>query len=83
MGIKWDDVKIRAGAFSGEIYLGKMKKNSNLEVFVDKSEPKTKECVKAVMEHMLMKCEEQKAEEVSFTVNGICKLTITDLRKKG
>lgn len=83
MAIKWDDVKIRAGALSGEIYIGKMREHSGLEVFTDKSKPKTEECVKAVMEHMLMKCDEQKAEEVSFAIDGICKLTITDLRKKG
>ena len=80
MGINWDEIHIRAGALSNEIYVGKMKNYGGIDVFKDKSTPKTKECVKAVMEHMLGQCKKGENEEITFTVDGICKLTLTDLR---
>lgn len=83
MGVKWDDVHIRTGTLTGEIYVGKMKKDKHgLDLFSDKSKPITKECVKAVMEHMLSLCEKGDNEEISFTVEGICKLSLIDLRIK-
>lgn len=82
MGIKWDDVHVRAGFLTGEIYVGKMKDSENGKIFTDKSKPITSECVTAVMEHMLSLCKKGDNEEVSFTVEGICKLSLIDLRSK-
>lgn len=61
MGVKWDDVHVRTGAITGEIYVGKMKKDKNgLDWFSDKSKPITNECVTAVMEHMLSLCKKRR-----------------------
>lgn len=81
MAIKWDDVHIRAGALTGEIYIGKTKKDKDgYELFADKSNPKTEECVKAVMEHMMGQIKEDGT--MSYTIEGILELRITDLREK-
>lgn len=81
MGIKWDDVHVMAGAISGEIYVGKMKKDKHgLGMFSDKSTPKTEECVKAVMEHMLGQIEENGT--MAYVIEDVVELRITDLRKK-
>ena len=80
--VNWDNIHIRTGLLTGDIYIGKIKDDNGLDVFIDKSKPVTNECVKAVMEHMLYKCEECNGKEVSFKIDGICELTIKDLRNK-
>lgn len=81
MAIKWDDVHIRAGALTGEIYIGKTKKDKHgLEMFTDKSMPKTEECIKAVMEHMMGEIKENGT--MAYTIEGTLELRITDLREK-
>lgn len=83
MAIKWDDVKIGCSLLTNTIYLGKVKKDKDgFELWTDKSGDKTQDCVKAVMEHMLGLCEERKSDTATFTIDDICELTITDLRKK-
>ena len=81
MAIKWEDVHIRVGGLTNEIYVGKLKKDRvGYELFKDKSHPMTQECIKAVMEHMIGEIKENGT--MSYVIEGVCELRITDLRAK-
>lgn len=85
MAIKWDDVDIMVTALSNEIRLCKAKPVKGGEAgamfATDMSGDKTKKCVKAVMQYMLNCCEEENAYAKIFTIPGICRLELTDLKK--
>lgn len=82
MGIKWNDVKIRCGLLTNKIYIGKAKKDKDgLYTWIDRSEDKTEDCVKAVMEHMLGLCKDEDLQSITFTMDGICTLTLENLVK--
>lgn len=87
MGVKWEDVSAGISPLTGEIYIGKSKpwsdgKTDHVRLWTDKSGPKTDNIVKAVMDHMLFKCEEGDTDTITFTIPGIVELKCTDLRKK-
>jgi hypothetical protein len=83
MGIKWDDVTLGVGHFTGDIYIGKVKcDKSGLNFFTDKSGDKKSEVIKAISEHMLFRCDSEKASEVRYTFPGICELRLIDLRER-
>ena len=46
----------------------------------DMSGDKTEKCVKAVMQYMLNCCREEKAYAKIFTMPGVCRLELTDLK---
>lgn len=81
--IKWDDVHVGVSPLTREIYIGKSKPLAGAKpgtcMWTDKSEPKTEEVVRAVMDHMLGQCRDQNVEQLEFTIPGICKLQLTDL----
>lgn len=81
--IKWNDVHVGVSPITNEIYIGKSKPvegaRPGTSMWIDKSEAKTEEVVKAVMDHMLGQCRDQKVEQLEFTIPGICKLQLTDL----
>lgn len=82
MAIKWEDVKIGCSMLTDTIYIGKVKKsNSGNVIWTDRSGDKTDECVKAVMEHMLGLCREDGSKSITFTIDGICKLTLENLEE--
>lgn len=82
MGIKWHDVKIGSSILTNNIYIGKVRRDkSGMQIFTDKSGDKTKECVKAVMEHMLGLCEKDNLQSITFTIDGVCKLTLENLKE--
>jgi len=83
MGIKWADVHIGTSPLTGNIYIGKTKKDSNLTVWTDKSKDKTNECVMAVMEHMLIKAEEENKSKFRYEIPGVVRLTLENLKKGG
>lgn len=87
MSIKWEDVSAGISPLTGEIYLGKSKplsgsEKDGLRMWTDRSDSKTDNIVKAVMDHMLFKCEEGDTDTITFTIPGIVELKCTDLRKK-
>lgn len=59
MGVKWEDVSAGISPLTGEIYLGKSKplpgsEKDNLRMWTDRSDSKTDNIVKVVMDHMLL-----------------------------
>lgn len=87
MGVKWEDVSAGISPLTGEIYLGKSKplpgnEKGGLRMWTDRSDSKTDNIVKVVMDHMLFKCEEGDTDTITFTIPGIVELKCTDLRKK-
>lgn len=85
MAIKWDDVDIMVTALSNQICLCKAKPvpggSPDARIATDKSGDKTEKCVKAVMQYMLNCCENENVYAKIFTIPGVCKLELTDLRK--
>ena len=82
MAIKWDDVKIGNSILTNTIYIGKTKVDKHgVQCWTDRSGDKTEECVKAVMDYMLGLCKEDNLQEISFTIDGICKLTLENLKE--
>lgn len=79
MGIKWNDIKLGVSPLSNNIYIGKVKRDTKgLLIFSDKSGDMTKQCVKAVMEHMLQQCDEEN-NQITFTIEGKCELILRKL----
>ncbi len=85
MAIKWDDIDIMVTALSNEIRLCKSKPVKDgppdARFATDMSDDKTEKCVKAVMQYMLNCCEEEDVCAKIFTIPGICRLELTDLKK--
>lgn len=85
MSIKWGDVDIMVTALSNEIRLCKAKPvkggKEGAMFATDMSGNKTEKCVKAVMQYMLNCCKEENAYAKIFTIPGICRLELTDLKK--
>ena len=59
MSIKWEDVSAGISPLTGEIYLGKSKplpgsEKDGLRMWTDRSDSKTDNIVKVVMDHMLL-----------------------------
>lgn len=83
-GIKWDNIDIMVTMLSNEIRLCKSNPVKNGEpgamMATDMSGDKTEKCVKAVMQYMLNCCTNEKAYAKIFTIPGVCKLELTDLR---
>ena len=84
MAIKWEDVDVMVTALSNEIRLCKAKPVKGGEpgamFATDMSGDKTEKCVKAVMQYMLNCCREEKAYAKIFTIPGVCRLELTDLK---
>lgn len=81
--IKWDNVDIMVTPFDNEIKLCKskpVKGYPGLMEATDMSGDKTEKCIKAVMQHMMNCCINEKANIKTFLIPGVCKLELTDLR---
>ena len=53
MAINWENIKVGVSPITNSIYIGKTKKNGDMELWTDKSEDRTEEIIKCVMVHML------------------------------
>lgn len=81
MGVKWDDVKVGVSPLTKNIYIGKTRQEKDgICIWTDKSGDKTKDCVKAVMEHMLFMCDELEEDTISYTIEEAYELRFTKLK---
>lgn len=79
MAIKWGNVKIGTTLITNEIVFGKLNKKGDL--WIEKSEDKTNEVIKAVIEHMMKKIGSEKPNYAVECIDGktyILKLEIKE-----
>lgn len=82
MSINWDDVRILTSTLSHKIHLAKGKvnpRNPSRFVVSDKSGDKTRECIAAVVTHLLL--EGGPDGRAVFEIPGVARLTCEDLSK--
>ncbi|NLC39792.1 MAG: hypothetical protein GX763_02620 [Clostridiaceae bacterium] len=73
MGIKWKDVKLGVSPLTQNIYIGKIKPmggSDGLEVWTDKSEDKTNDVLRAVVEWFIYLKEYDDKSKFSLEANG-------------
>jgi hypothetical protein len=73
MGIKWENVKLGVSPLTQNIYIGKTKVMSGsdgLEVWTDKSEDKTNDVLRAVVEWFIYLKEYDDKSKFSLEANG-------------
>lgn len=71
MGVKWKDVTLGVSPFTNSIYIGKTKKHKDgLELWTDRSEDKTQEVLKAVMDWFNCRYKYENKDSVGITLNG-------------
>jgi hypothetical protein len=73
MGIKWENVKLGVSPLTQNIYIGKTKVMSGsdgLEVWTDKSEDKTNDVLRAVVQWFIYLKKDEDKSKFSIEANG-------------